>query len=119
MDAATTYWIDTLQRWAIIARYAPAARRTDLEQASKQVPHVLSFEADLIMDGRTLPRPVNYVLVRIEPPEGVVTDRTKRPFIVFDPRAGHGPGIGGMKQDSEIGVALQGRASLLFRGLPA
>ncbi|WP_159711697.1 DUF3141 domain-containing protein, partial [Geminicoccus flavidas] len=30
----------------------------------------------------------------------------KRPIIVIDPRAGHGPGIGGFKPDSEIGVAL-------------
>ena len=28
------------------------------------------------------------------------------PFVVFDPRARQGPGIGGMKHDSEIGVAL-------------
>ena len=45
--------------------------------------------------------------------------RRRRPFVVVDPRAGHGPGIGGFKADSEIGVALQGRPSLLFRRLPA
>lgn len=33
-------------------------------------------------------------------------DPHKRPIVVIDPRAGHGPGIGGSKQDSEIGVAL-------------
>ncbi len=37
--------------------------------------------------------------------EGTVLVPTKRPFIIVDPRAGHSPGIGGMKQDSEIGVA--------------
>ena len=31
----------------------------------------------------------------------------KRPFVVIDPRAGHGPGIGGFKIDSEIGIALK------------
>ncbi|OQY53003.1 MAG: poly(3-hydroxyalkanoate) synthetase, partial [Desulfobacteraceae bacterium 4572_88] len=30
----------------------------------------------------------------------------KRPIVIIDPRAGHGPGIGGSKRDSEIGVAL-------------
>jgi Protein of unknown function (DUF3141) len=56
--------------------------------------------------GRTLPRPINYGLERILPPESVVIDETARPFIVDDPRAGHGPGISGMKSDSEIGVTL-------------
>jgi pimeloyl-ACP methyl ester carboxylesterase len=31
---------------------------------------------------------------------------TKPPVIVIDRRAGHGPGIGGFKRDSEIGIAL-------------
>ena len=41
---------------------------------------------------------------------------TKPPFIVVDPRAGHGPGIGGMKQDSEIGVALAAGHPCYFIG---
>ena len=44
------------------------------------------------------------------------TDPRKRPFIVVDPRAGHGPGIGGMKQDSEIGVALAAGHPCYFVG---
>ena len=32
--------------------------------------------------------------------------RQKPPVIVIDPRAGHGPGIGGFKRDSEVGIAL-------------
>jgi len=62
---------------------------------------------ELVADGRTLPRPVNYALVRILPPAGVELDPTRRPFVVVDPRAGHGPGIGGFKADSEIGVAFK------------
>ncbi|QGM48049.1 DUF3141 domain-containing protein [Methylocystis heyeri] len=76
------------------------------EQSAKAAPHVLSFDFVVLVDGRMLPRPVNYGLLRIIPPPEVETDPGKRPFIVFDPRAGHGPGIGGMKHDSEIGVAL-------------
>ena len=77
------------------------------EQQEKLAPNVLEFDAELVLDGRTLPRPVNYLLVRIVAPEGIKTDPAKRPFVVVDPRAGHGPGIGGMKDDSEIGAALK------------
>ena len=83
---------------------------------AEAVPHVLSFEADLVCDGRNLPRPVNYLLVRIQPSEGVVIDPIKRPFVVVDPRAGHGPGIGGFKADSEIGVALKAGHPCYFVG---
>jgi pimeloyl-ACP methyl ester carboxylesterase len=76
-------------------------------EKAKAVPHVLSFDAELVLDGRTFERPVNYGLVRITPPPGVVIDPKKRPFVVIDPRAGHGPGIGGFKADSELGVAMR------------
>ena len=77
------------------------------EQKEKLAPNVLEFDAEVILDGRAFARPVNYLLVRIVPPEGLKTDPAKRPFVVVDPRAGHGPGIGGMKDDSEIGAALK------------
>ena len=38
------------------------------QQKAKQVPNVLDFDAELVLDGRTLPRPVNYALVRIVAP---------------------------------------------------
>ncbi len=79
-------------------------------------PHVLEYEFDLILDGRSLSEPVNYGLVRIKPPQGVTTDERKRPFVVVDPRAGHGPGIGGFKADSEIGVALAAGHPVYFVG---
>jgi len=91
------------------------AQQATLHDA-EAVPHVLSFEADLVCDGRTLPRPVNYLLVRIRPSENVVIDPIKRPFVVVDPRAGHGPGIGGFKADSEIGVALKAGHPCYFVG---
>ena len=79
-------------------------------------PPVLVFEYDMVLDGREFERPANYALVRIRPPAGYpATDPNKRPFVVIDPRAGHGPGIGGFKMDSEIGIALQARPSVLFR----
>jgi len=86
------------------------------EQQEKCAPNVLQFEATLVLDGRDFPRPVNYVLVRITPPDGVKTETGKRPFVVVDPRAGHGPGIGGMKPESEIGVALANGHPCYFIG---
>ena len=61
-------------------------------------------------------RPVNYVLVRVAPPRGVEVDETKRPFVIVDPRAGHGPGIGGFKPQSEIGVAFKAGHPCYFIG---
>jgi pimeloyl-ACP methyl ester carboxylesterase len=113
---AVDYWIDAGQRWAkfldVLAQRSVRYR----EHAASPVPHVLKFPCTLVMDGRKLPRPVNYALVRITPPEGTDTDETRRPFVIIDPRAGHGPGIGGFKADSEIGVALQAGHACYFIG---
>jgi pimeloyl-ACP methyl ester carboxylesterase len=86
------------------------------EHAARTAPHVLSFGFDLVVDGRKLDRPVNYGLVRIRQPAGREVDPKKRPFVVVDPRAGHGPGIGGFKADSEIGVALAAGHPCYFIG---
>jgi len=83
---------------------------------AETVPHVLDYGFELIVDGRQLKRPVNYGLVRVVPPEGVVIDPTRRPFVVVDPRAGHGPGIGGFKSDSEIGVVMKAGHPCYFVG---
>ncbi|MGB5011649.1 MAG: DUF3141 domain-containing protein, partial [Candidatus Dechloromonas phosphoritropha] len=83
---------------------------------AKEVPNVLSFDAELVLDGRTFERPANYLLVRVKPPKGVVIDPKKRPFVVVDPRAGHGPGIGGFKADSELGVAMRAGHPSYFVG---
>ena len=55
-------------------------------------------------------------LVRIVPPTDVAIDPLKAPIVVVDPRAGHGPGIGGMKPESEIGVALRAGHPVYFVG---
>jgi pimeloyl-ACP methyl ester carboxylesterase len=77
-----------------------------VEHTAQEVPHVLQFDHELIVDGRKLPEPVNYGLVKIQPPKGIPTDELNRPFVIIDPRAGHGPGIGGFRADSQIGVVL-------------
>ncbi len=82
------------------------------ERAGK--PPVLVYDYEMVLDGRTLKRPVNYALVRIVAPKGVRTDETLRPYLIVDPRAGHGPGIGGFKQDSQVGVALRAGYPVYF-----
>jgi pimeloyl-ACP methyl ester carboxylesterase len=86
------------------------------EHMAETVPHVLDYSVELIADGRNLQRPVNYGLVRVIPPAGVEIDPERRPFVVIDPRAGHGPGIGGFKADSEIGVAMRAGHPCYFIG---
>jgi len=82
------------------------------EEAGK--PPLLAYEYEILADARTFERPVGYALVRIVPPKNVVVDDTLRPFIIIDPRAGHGPGIGGFKEDSEVGVALKAGHPVYF-----
>lgn len=114
------YWVDAVQRSILFLDVLRQRGNNAREHNARTVPHVLTFAAEIIMDGRTFARPVNYGLARIVPPAAGVADPTKRPFIVFDPRAGHGPGIGGMKHDSEIGVALRAGHPCYFVGfLPA
>lgn len=110
------YMQDAMQRSVLFLDILRQRGNNYEDRVHRLAPNVLSFEAELVSDGRDFARPVNYALVRITPPEGVVTDPRKRPFIVFDPRAGHGPGIGGMKHDSEIGVALQAGHPCYFVG---
>jgi hypothetical protein len=100
------YAVDAWQRGVLFLDVLRRRGNAFLEHAEASDPHVLSFEFEVVLDGRTLPRPVNYWLARIRDPKGRAPDPSKRPFMVVDPRAGHGPGIGGFKADSEIGVAL-------------
>ena len=100
------YGIDAMQRAVLYADIMRARGNQYRAHMQETAPNVLNFAAELVMRGDTLPRPVNYGLVRIQPQPGVASDETRRPFVVVDPRAGHGPGIGGFKPDSEIGAAL-------------
>ncbi len=110
------YMLDAMQRTVLF--WDMLRRRSDdfNAQRAMRVPHVLSFETDLILDGRTLERPANYLLVRAQPHAGVELDMRKRPFVIVDPRAGHGPGIGGFKADSEIGMAMRAGHPAYFVG---
>ena len=110
------YYVDVAQRsvlfWDVMRQRGNQYR----EHQAETVPHVLDYKAELVVDGRRLDRPVNYALVRIVPPPGIEIDPARRPFVVVDPRAGHGPGIGGFKVDSEIGFALRAGHTCYFIG---
>ncbi len=104
---ALSYWIDSWQRSLLYWDVMRQRGNIFVEHEKAGKPPVLVFDYEIVVDGRTLEDPVNYALVRIKPPPGHATDLNKRPIVVIDPRAGHGPGIGGSKIDSEIGIALR------------
>lgn len=104
------YAIDVWQRsvlfWDVLRRRA----NNMMEHDRAGMPPVLAFQYEMLLDARRFERPANYGLLRIttlgrERAEDCI-DRNKPPVIVIDPRAGHGPGIGGFKRDSEVGIAL-------------
>ena len=105
---ATSYLVDAWQRAILTWDMLRERGNQYLEHERSNKPPVLAFEYDMVLDGRTLAKPANYALVRIKPTaDHPPTDPNKRPFVVIDPRAGHGPGIGGFKIDSEVGIALK------------
>src|SRR3954469_2054317 len=113
---AVAYMVDAGKRSVLFLDIMRRPADQYREHVNQTAPHVLSYAAELTIDGRKLEQPVNDALVRIIPPEGVEIDLKRRPFIVVDPRAGHGPGIGGFKADSEIGVAMKAGHPCYFIG---
>ena len=114
--SAFEYLVDSGQRSVLFMDVMRRRGEQYREHLAETVPHVLDYEIELIADGRNLKRPVNYGLVRVKPPSGVEIDPARRPFVVVDPRAGHGPGIGGFKADSELGVAMKAGHPCYFVG---
>ena len=114
--SAMEYMIDSGQRTVLFLDVMRRRGDQYREHLAETAPNVLNYSVELIMDGRKLEHPVNYALVRIIPPRDVEIDLNRRPFIVIDPRAGHGPGIGGFKADSEIGVAMKAGHPCYFIG---
>ncbi|CAB3792170.1 hypothetical protein LMG28614_03463 [Paraburkholderia ultramafica] len=109
-----SYWLDAVQR-SVLFWDTLRERGTEYFERTRQEPKpVLHFDYEFVLDGRRFERPVNYALLRIKPPEGVTVDVRKRPYLIIDPRAGHGPGIGGFKDDSQAGVALRAGHAVYF-----
>ena len=67
---ATDYWIDAWQRSILFLDVLRQRGNAHFDQAARKAPNVLNFAYELVLDGRTLDRSVNYGLVRIVPPPG-------------------------------------------------
>ncbi|WP_420411420.1 DUF3141 domain-containing protein [Roseibium sp.] len=109
-DAWQSYWKDAVQRSVLTMDVLRQRGDIFLEHEEAGCPPVLIYDYDVVMDGSDLPRPCNYMLLRIKPPKDAGhrdMKLWKRPYIIIDPRAGHGAGIGGFKPDSQVGVALR------------
>ena len=111
---AYSYLVDSAQRSILFWDAIRERGNAFIEHTQQGFPPMLHFKYEIVVDGRKLARPVNYALVRILPPEGVTVDPKRRPYVIIDPRAGHGPGIGGMKDDSQVGVALRAGHPVYF-----
>ncbi|MEZ5579610.1 MAG: DUF3141 domain-containing protein [Candidatus Competibacteraceae bacterium] len=101
------YAIDTMQRSILFWDAMRQRGNIYLEHRAQGEPPILDFAYEIVLDARTFSRPANYALLRVLPKPGMTVDPGKRPFIIVDPRAGHGPGVGGMKEDSQVGVSLR------------
>ena len=119
-DAATlpqlafAYAQDAVQRAVLTLDVLRRRGNNDIAHEAAGTPPVLDYAFELVIDGATLPCPVNYMLLKIRPPEGSRIDNTKQPYVIIDPRAGHGAGIGGFKPDSQVGVALHAGHPVYF-----
>ena len=107
---ASAYQIDWLQRAVLLLDALRERGDNMLAHERAGLPPLLAFPYDVVLDARGFEHPANYALVRIlprgDPCLEACAREDARPVIVFDPRAGHGPGIGGFKHDSEVGIAM-------------
>ncbi len=125
LDSAFGYLLDAGQRSVLFLDTLNKRGNNYYQHIQNRKPPVLTFDYEVIIDGSTLSPPVNFSLARIcdrrngeekkgksgrekrHSSSGHSSEKgKKRPIIIVDPRAGHGPGIGGSKRDSEIGMAL-------------
>ena len=112
--APARYAVDFAQRTILFWEALRQRGNQFVEREKQGLPPVLHFDYETVLDGRKFDRPVNYALVHIVPPAGVEVDEKQRPYVIIDPRAGHGPGIGGFKDDSQVGVALHAGHPVYF-----
>ncbi len=124
------YMTDSVQRSIIFTDILRKRGNNYLKHIRSGQPPVLIFNYELILNAKNFPRPCNYALVRISDrrrgkedgedhkdrrhPHKDLPQAPKRPIVIIDPRAGHGPGIGGSKRDSEIGMALENGHPVYF-----
>lgn len=108
------YWTDAAQRSALYLDTMRKRGNIYIEHALQGKPALLKFEHELLIDGTKLERPCNYSLLRILPDAHSASTLDQRPVVIVDPRAGHGPGIGGFKPDSQVGMAMRAGHPVYF-----
>lgn len=125
MEQALRYQVDRWQRCLMLLDTFRERANNMLAHETAGMPPPLHFEYETILDARLFERPANYALLRItrceEDDAMDCVDASKPPVVIIDPRAGHGPGIGGFKHDSEVGMSLhEGHATyfVVFFPLP-
>jgi len=106
----STYGRDVFERWILFLDTLRKRAENMVEHEKQGMPPLLDFKYETILDARDFEHPANYALLRITQIGDACwedcVDENKPPVVVVDPRAGHGPGIGGFKRDSEIGMAM-------------
>ena len=117
--SAVEYLVDTGQRSVLFLDVMRQRGIQYREHIAETAPHVLNYSVELIVDGRTLERPVNYGLVRVAPPRGVEIDN-QAPSVRGDrsarrPRAGDRRLQGGQRDRR----GDESRSPLLLHRLPA
>ena len=109
---AIEYGWDAAQRSVLFLDVLRRQGNQFFDYLAEGEPPLLSFPYEIIMDGRGFEAPVNYALARIfdrrrdGEEEGRSREKAMRPVVIIDPRSGNAPGIGGIHQNSEIGMAL-------------
>ena len=105
VDFVSEYWTDAMQRWVLTLDVLRQRGNTYFDRREQIAPNVLTFKAELVLDGRSFERPVNYVLADHPAGRGHDPRSDEAALRRVRPARRPWPGIGGMKQDSEIGVA--------------
>ena len=108
------YFTDAAQRSVLFLDTLLNRGNSYIENIEKGTPSLLKFNSEMVLDGRDLENPCNYALLHLLPPDSMPVNPKLRPVVVVDPRAGHGPGIGGFKFDSEVGVAMHAGHAVYF-----
>lgn len=107
---AWNYQVDAWQRSVLFLDTLRQRADNMIEHEKNGMPPLLDFKYEMVLDARSFDPPANYAMLKIIEIEDVCLkdclDPNKPPVIIVDPRAGHGPGIGGFKRDSEIGIAI-------------
>jgi len=106
MADAKDYLRDASERTVLTLDVLRERGNADIAHEANGTPPVLIYDYEIVMDAHDFARPTNYMLLKIKPEQGVEVFDWKRPYMIIDPRAGHGAGIGGFKTDSQVGVAL-------------